>query len=71
MDDGIPLEQFIANFRAALGVDSIPPDLEALLQRIRFASGPELPGLLTTLFLFTPQSDDCDDAPVFSDYERF
>lgn len=66
----IPLEDFVNNIRKALGAD-IPPDLAALLDRLRFASGPDIPGLIIQLLSFVPQSDDCDDAPVFSDYERF
>lgn len=70
MPDEIPLEDFITSLRHVLGAD-IPVDLEALLSRLRFAAGPEIPNLITQIMLFVPQSDDCDDAPVFSDYERF
>lgn len=66
----IPLEDFVNTLHSALGAD-IPPDLEALFQRLRFASGPDIPYLLTQIIMFVPQSDDCDDAPLFSDYERF
>jgi len=67
---GIPLEDFCAAIRSLLGAD-ITPDLAALLDKLRFAKGPEIPGLIMQLVSFIPQPDEADDAPVFSDYERF
>lgn len=66
----IPIEDFVNTLASLLGAD-IPPDLADILNRLRFASGPEIPGLIVNLLMFVPQSDDCDDAPAFSDYERY
>ena len=66
----IPLDDFVNAIHQALGAD-IPPDLADLFMQLRHASGPDIPGLIARILLYVPTPDGYDDAPVFTDYERY